>query len=106
MHTRQLDACPFGEASQPPGGAVTIHPGATGGQQDRPRRTVVDGSFDGSADSWGQRYEDDLVALAVYAENPVAVLFSEVVDVTACGLEDSQAEESQHGDDCEVADVG
>jgi hypothetical protein len=40
----------------------------------------------------GKRYEGDLVALAVHAQNPVAVLFAEVANVAAGGLEDPQPE--------------
>jgi hypothetical protein len=43
------------------------------------------------AQRWGKRDEDDFAALAVHAENPVAVLFGEVVDVAASGLEDAKA---------------
>ena len=42
-------------------------------QQDRSGGAVVDGAVDGSADRRWQRDQDDLVALAVHAQNPVAV---------------------------------
>jgi hypothetical protein len=62
VHPRQLDTCLVGEASQPAGGAVPVH--------------------------------------------PVAVLFAEVVDVAAGGLEDPKPEQTQHRDQGEVAPVG
>jgi hypothetical protein len=91
VHPRQLDTCLLGEASQPPGGAVPVHPCAARGEQDRSGGPFVNGPFDGAAYGWGKRHEDDLVALAVHAEDPVAVLFAEVFDVAADGLADSKA---------------
>jgi hypothetical protein len=70
---------------------VRVHPRAARGQQDRSRGPVVDCPVDGTAQRWGKRDEDDFAALAVHAENPVAVLFGEVVDVAASGLEDAKA---------------
>jgi len=89
---RQLDTCLLGEASQPTGRAVPVHPGAARGQPDRSGGPLVDGPLDGPCDGWGKRHQGDLVALAMHAENPVAVLLAEVVDVTAGGLEDPQPE--------------
>ena len=42
----------------------------------------------------------------MHAENPVAVLLAQVLDVAASGLEDTKAQEAQHRDECEVAAVG
>lgn len=39
-------------------------------------------------------------------EDPVAVLFAEVVDVAASGLEDPQPQAPEHRDQREVASVG
>jgi hypothetical protein len=50
-------------------------------------------SWQSTAHGWGKRDEDDLVALAVHAENPVAVLLVEVLDVAVSGLEDTKAQE-------------
>ena len=71
-----------------------------------PAVAVVDGAVDGAADGRWQRDEDDLVALAVHAQDAVAVVFAEVLDVGAGGLEDAQAEQSEHGDQGEVVGVG
>ena len=75
-------------------------------QQDRPGGPVADGAVDGAADRGRQRDEDDLVALAAHAQDAVAVLLAEVVDVGAGGLEDPQPEQAEHGDEREVVAVG
>ena len=75
-------------------------------QQDRPGGPLADGAVDGAADRGWQRDEDDLVALAADPQHAVAVLLAEVVDVGAGGLEDPQAEQSEHGDQREVVRVG
>jgi len=95
-----------GEPAQPAGGAVPVHPGPSGGQQDGSGRPFVDGPLDGSADRRGERDEGDLVALATNTQYPVAVLLAEVFDVAAGGLEDPQAQQPQHRDQREVAWVG
>jgi hypothetical protein len=62
--------------------------------------------LDGTAHGWRKRNKDDLVTLAVYGENPVAVLLAEVRDVAASGLENTKPQQTQHRDECEVAAVG
>jgi hypothetical protein len=42
----------------------------------------------------------------VHAQDPLAVLFAEVVDVAAGGFEDAQSQQAQHRDQGEVAPVG
>jgi hypothetical protein len=86
-----------GEAAQAAGGRVPVHPGAAAVEQDRPVRAVCDRLVDGPADGWRQRDQDDLGALAAYAQHPVAVLLAEIGDVRARGLEDPQAKQPQHG---------
>jgi hypothetical protein len=51
-----------------------------------------DGLVDGPPDGRWQRDEDDFGALAAYAQDPAAVFFAEVGDVSAGGFEDPQAE--------------
>jgi hypothetical protein len=53
----------------------------------------------------GKRHQGDLVALAVHAQHPVAVLFAEVANVAAGGLEDPQPEQTQHRDQGEVEPI-
>jgi hypothetical protein len=60
---------------------------------------------DGSSHCGWQRDQDDLGAFAAHAQYPVTVLFAEVGDVRAGGLEDSQAEQAEHGHQREVARV-
>jgi hypothetical protein len=60
---------------------------------------------DGPADRWRQRDQDDLGALAAHTEDPVAVLLAEVGDVRAGGLEDPQAQQTEHGHQREIVRV-
>ena len=90
-------SCGLGEASQPPGGNVAIHPGTAVVEQDRAVRTGADRLVDGPADGWWQRDQDDLGAFPAYAQHPVAVLFAKVGDVRPGGFEDPQAEQAEHG---------
>ena len=89
VHPWQLDTCLSGEASQSPGGAVSVHPRAARGDQDRSGGPFVDGPLDGTADGWGKRDEDDLVALAVDTENPenpvavARIMYAAVLDAEA-----------------------
>ena len=54
----------------------------------------------------GSGTSDDLVALAVDAQDAVAVDLAEALDVGAGGLEDPQPEEAEHRDQGEVVEVG
>jgi hypothetical protein len=62
--------------------------------------TFVDGSVDRPGHRWRQRDQDCLVALAVNLQHAVAMLLAEVVDVGSAGLEDAQAKETEHRDQC------
>jgi hypothetical protein len=73
---------------------VPVHPGTTAVEQDRPAQARSDRPVDGPADCGWQRDQDDLGALAAYAQDPVAVFFAEVGDVGAGGFEDPQAEQA------------
>ena len=103
MSPGDLDAGGFGESPQTAGGRVPVHPPAAAVEQDRSARAVRDRTVDGPADRWRQRDQDDLGAFAAYAQHPVAVLFAEVGDVRAGGLEDPQADQPEHGHQREVA---
>jgi hypothetical protein len=74
-------------------------------EQDRAAGAGAGCPVDGAPDGERQRDQDDLGAFAAYAQHPVAVLFAEVGDVRAGGLEDPQAEEAEHGHEREVARV-
>src|SRR5258708_16792370 len=73
-------SCGLGEASQPPGGSVPIHPGTAAVEQDRALRTGADRPVHAPDDGWWQRAQDDLLAFFAYAQHPVAVLFAKVGD--------------------------
>jgi hypothetical protein len=94
-----------GEPVQAAGGRVAVHPGAAGVQQDRSAGPEADRPVNGPADCRGQRDQDDLGALPAHAQHPVAVLLAEVGDVRAGGFEDPQAEQAEHGHQCEIARV-
>jgi hypothetical protein len=57
-------------------------------EKDRPAHAGACRSVDGTPDRWGSGDQDDLGALAAHAQHPVPVLFAEVGDVRAGGLED------------------
>ncbi len=54
------------------------------------------------AEGGWKRDADDLAALAAHPQHTVAVLFTEVVDLGADGLEDPQAEEPEQAHEREV----
>jgi hypothetical protein len=85
---------------------MSIHSTTALVEQDRSSRPVVNGLVEGAADGGWEGYEDGLVAFAVDAEDAVAVFLAEVGDVRAGGFEDPQAQEAEHGDECEVVPVG
>ena len=79
------------------GGSVAVHPGAAAAEQDRPTGYGADGAVDRTADCRGQRDQHNLGTLAAYSQHPVAVLVAEVAYIRAGGLEDPQAQETEHG---------
>jgi hypothetical protein len=83
--------CSLGKAAQAAGCRVTVHPGTAAVEQDRPANAAAGRRVDGPPDRWRQRDQDDLAALATYAQHSVAVFFTQVGDVGAGGLEDPQA---------------
>jgi hypothetical protein len=89
MLPRHPDASRGGEVLEPAGGGVAVHPGAEDVAQDRPVGAVVDGAVDRSRYSWWKRDEHDLAALAVHAQDPVAVFLTQIADVRPAGFEDS-----------------
>jgi hypothetical protein len=97
-----LDASDSGESSQVAGGSVPVYQGFVAVEQDRPARPGSGCPVDGPADGWRQRDQHDLSALAAHAQDPVAVF---VADVGAGGLEDSQAEQAEHGNYGEVSRI-
>jgi hypothetical protein len=101
----RLQADGTSQPPEAPGGRVAVHPGAAAVEQDRPADAVSDRPVDGPANRGRQRDQDDLGALAAYAQHPVAVLFAEVGDVRSGGLEDPQAQEAEHGYQREIMPV-
>jgi hypothetical protein len=85
-----------GEPPQPACGCVPVHPGAVAVEQDRRAGAGADCLVDGPAGRWRQRDQDNLGAFAADVQHPVAVLFAQVGDVAAGGLEDPQAEQPEH----------
>jgi hypothetical protein len=98
----QSDAGIGGEVAKPPGGGVPVHASAAPIEQQCPGCSVTSGSIDGAADRWRQRNEDDLATLAADPENAVTMLFSEVVNVGADGLEDPRPEQAEQAHQREI----
>jgi len=94
-----------GQSPQATGRGVTVHPGTPTIEQDRPTGTGADRGVDGPADCGWQRDQHDFGAFAAHAQHPVTMLFAQVGDVRASGLEDPQAEQPEHGHEGEVAGV-
>jgi hypothetical protein len=90
---------------QAPGSRMPVHPHAAGVQQDRPAIPAAYGPADGPADRWWQRDKDNLAPLPANPQHPVAVLFTKIADVSASSLENSKAEQAEHGHQCEVMPV-
>ena len=106
---QHLRVCPdylntggLGKPAQAAGGYMPVHPGAPAIEQDRPAGTGPDRAVDGPANGRRQRDKNNLGALTAHAQDPVAVLLAEVGDIRAGGLEDPQAQESEHGHQREV----
>ena len=99
-HTRFLR-----EPQQPPGGGVPVHAGSAAVEQDRPAYPGARGAVDGPPDSRGRRDQDNLRSLAAHPQDPVAVFFTEITYIRAGGFEDPQAQEAEHGHQCEVVPV-
>src|SRR5271165_7233704 len=79
------------EPPQAAGSSVPVHPGTAAVEQDRAPHPAFDGAVHGPADRRRQRDQDDLAALAAHAKDTVTMLFTQVVDAGAGGLEDPQA---------------
>jgi hypothetical protein len=73
----------LGQAPEPPGGGMLVHPRAVAVEQDRPGVMVTHGAIDRPAGRRRQRDQDDLAAFAADPQDPVAVLLAEVADVRA-----------------------
>ena len=96
MRPSDPDARCLGEPSEAAGGGVAVHPGTAAAEQDRPAYAGADRAVDSPPDGWWQRDDDDLGALAAYAQHPVAVLLAQVGYVSPGGFEDPQAEQAKH----------
>jgi len=72
-------------------------------EQDRADSPASDRSLDGPTNRGRQREQDDLVTFAVHAQNAVTVLFAEVADVAAGGLQLPQTQQAEHRDQRELA---
>jgi hypothetical protein len=84
---------------------MRVHTDTAAVQQDRSVVAVACCAVYGPADRWRQRDQDHLGALAAHPQDPVTVLFPEVIDVSAGGFEDPQAEQPEHGYQREVLRV-
>jgi hypothetical protein len=84
---------------------MAVHPGATAVEQGRPAGAAADGLVDSPADRRRQRNQDNLAALAAHTQHPVAVLFTQIGDISPGGFEDAQAEQPKHGQQGEVAEI-
>jgi len=69
---------------------MTVHARSAVVEQDRAGRPGADGAVDSPPDRRRQRDQDHLAAFAADAQHPVAVLFAEITDICAGGLEDPQ----------------
>jgi len=105
VHPWQPDPAVGGEGVQASGGGVPVHPRPASGPQDGTRGSFPVCVVDGPAYRGREGGEDDLAALAGDPQHPVAVFFTEVVDVRAAGFEDPQTQKSEHGDEGEVVGV-
>lgn len=92
----------FREVSQASCCGVPVHACAAAIEQDRAIGTAPYGPVCGPPNGGWQRDQNDLGAFAAYAQRPVAVLFAKISDISAGGLEDPQAEKSEHCDEREV----
>lgn len=93
MSPADLDSRCLGQAPEPPGGCMPVHPPAVAVKQDRPEVMVIHSAIDRPADRRGQRNQDDLAAFAADPQDPVAMLLAEIADVRARGLEDPQSQQ-------------
>jgi hypothetical protein len=94
VHPREADASDGCELAQSPGCDVPVHPGAASVEQERSTGAIAGRPLDGAADRGRQRHQDDFAALVRHPQDPVPVLFAEVVDVCSDSLEDPQAEQA------------
>jgi hypothetical protein len=62
-------------------GASSSHPAAVAVEQDRPADTIADGLVDSAPDRGRERDQGQLGAFAEHAQDPVAVLLTQVVDL-------------------------
>jgi hypothetical protein len=85
---------------------VTIHPVAGAASQNGATDPAGDGALDRTTRGRRQRDQRDLVALAEDSQHTVAVHLLEGLDVGARRFENAQAEQTEHGHQSEVVDVG
>jgi hypothetical protein len=88
---RGLEARPAGEAADQPPGLRFIHPPALVVDEQRPGLATTNVGVEGALDGRGQRLERVAAALAADAQDAVAELVAEVLDVSAERLGDAQA---------------
>jgi hypothetical protein len=100
-----LDSGGRGQALEPAGRCVPVHPRAEGVTQDLASVAVVDRPVDRPGHCRRERNEDDLASLASDPQNPVAVFLTEVANVRAAGFEDPQPEETEQRNQREVVRV-
>jgi len=92
-----VDSGAAGDATDNSCGTVPVE-AFPGGEEQRAFGTLADGQVDGAGGARGERYGDDLAALAGDDQGPVATLEAQVLDVGAGGIGDSEPVEREQGD--------
>jgi len=91
------------QAPQAAGGGMAVHPRTAAAEQDRATGPGSHGTVDGTSNGRWQWDQDYLAPLAAHTQHAMAVCFAEIGGIRAGCFEDPQAEQPEHGHQCEVA---
>lgn len=105
MHPRAGHSGSLSQCTEAAGRTVPIHPASSPAPQDRAASASVDRPVERPAHCRRQRNKRDLVAFALDSQDAVTVDLLQCLDVGAGGLEDTQPEKPEKGDEGEVIDV-